>query len=147
MLDFSKKTLCAFEAVLDIALNARPNPVQLAALTERQKISARYLERIMQALVRADILTGQRGPQGGYRLARERRNITLADILKALDNLDDPKNLVSPLRQNVINPLCDEIAQTMIKKLNTITIENLTLTANKINGINQTTKIASNFDI
>lgn len=147
MLNFSKKNLCAFEAVLDIALNARPNPVQLSDLTERQKISARYLERIMQALVCADILTGQRGPQGGYLLARERRNISLADIIKAINDYEKPKNEISPLRQNIINPICDEMTQTIIKKLNTITIENLAIAANKVDGVVKPAKFSSNFDI
>ena len=76
MIRLSKKALLALEAVVDIAYNARPEPVQSKELTQRQGIPQRYLEQVMQQLVRAGILRGVRGPRGGYRLARERRRIT-----------------------------------------------------------------------
>jgi Rrf2 family iron-sulfur cluster assembly transcriptional regulator len=76
MLKLSRKTLLALEAVIDIAFNARPEPVQAKEITARQGVPQRYLEQVMQQLVRAGILKGVRGPRGGYRLARERRRIS-----------------------------------------------------------------------
>src|SRR5271154_6157183 len=75
MLKLSRKTLLALEAVIDIAFNARPEPVQAKEITARQGVPQRYLEQVMQQLVRAGILKGVRGPRGGYRLARERRRM------------------------------------------------------------------------
>jgi Rrf2 family protein len=72
MLRLSRKTLLALEAVIDIAYNARPEPVQAKEITSRQGVPQRYLEQVMQQLVRAGVLRGVRGPRGGYRLARER---------------------------------------------------------------------------
>ena len=77
MFRLPKKMLFAIEAVLDIAYNAVDTPVQSAEITKRQGIPRRYLEQVLQQLVRVDILTGVRGPRGGYRLARERRRITI----------------------------------------------------------------------
>ena len=85
MLRLSKRTLYVLEAVLDIACNARPNPVQSRDIAERQGIPQRYLEGAMQHLVRAGILRGVRGPKGGYRLARERRRITVAEIVRLME--------------------------------------------------------------
>ena len=51
MLKLTRKTLLAIEAVVDIAYNARPDPVQARDVTERQGIPQRYLEQVMQALV------------------------------------------------------------------------------------------------
>ena len=70
MLRISKKMMFALEAVVDIAVHSGPDPVQSRDITARQGIPQRYLEQVMQLLVRASILRGVRGPKGGYRLAR-----------------------------------------------------------------------------
>ncbi|MEO0995777.1 MAG: Rrf2 family transcriptional regulator, partial [Pseudomonadota bacterium] len=88
MLRLSRKTLLALEAVLDVAYNARPDPVQSKDITKRQGIPQRYLEQVMQSLVHKNILKGVRGPRGGYILARERRKITVADVVRVVDQLD-----------------------------------------------------------
>ena len=89
MLKLSRKTLLALEAVIDIAFNARPEPVQAKEITARQGVPQRYLEQVMQQLVRAGILKGVRGPRGGYRLARERRRISVGDVVRIAMSLDD----------------------------------------------------------
>src|SRR5215472_13046096 len=80
MIRLTKKLLFAIEAVLDIAYNGGHSPVRSTEITERQGIPRRYLEPVLQELVRHKILLGIRGPSGGYRLARERRRISLGDI-------------------------------------------------------------------
>ena len=88
MLRLSRKTMLALEAVLDVAYNARPDPVQSKDITRRQGIPQRYLEQVMQQLVHKGILKGVRGPRGGYTLARERRKITVGDVVRVVDQLD-----------------------------------------------------------
>jgi len=95
MLRLSKKTLLALEAVVDVAYNARPDPVQSKEITKRQGIPQRYLEQVMQQLVREGVLKGVRGPRGGYRLARERRRITVGEIVRvvgAMEAADDARD-------------------------------------------------------
>src|SRR5207244_510782 len=76
MIRLTKKLLFAIEAVLDIAYNGDPkNPVRSVEITEREGIPRRYLEPVLQELVREGILVGIRGPSGGYRLAREGRRL------------------------------------------------------------------------
>src|SRR5664279_2996200 len=89
MLRLSRKTLLALEAVIDIAFNARPEPVQAKEITARQGVPQRYLEQVMQQLVRAGILKGVRGPRGGYRLARERRRISVGDVVRVAESIED----------------------------------------------------------
>ena len=89
MFRLSRKTLLALEAVIDIAYNARPEPVQAKEITARQGVPQRYLEQVMQQLVRAGILKGVRGPRGGYRLARERRRISVGDVVRIAMSFDD----------------------------------------------------------
>jgi len=88
MLRLPRKALYALEAVVDIAFNARPDPVQAKEITRRQGIPPRYLEQVMQQLVHAGVLKGVRGPRGGYVLARERRRISVADIVTAIQALE-----------------------------------------------------------
>src|SRR3546814_20637615 len=93
MFRLSKKLLFAIESVLDIAYNAGDEPVQSSESTRRQGIPRRYLEQVLQQLVRAGILAGVRGPRGGYRLARERRRITIGEIVRvvrSMETADDP---------------------------------------------------------
>src|SRR5450631_330715 len=86
MFRLSRKTMLALEAVIDIAYNARPEPVQAKEITARQGVPQRYLEQVMQQLVRAGILKGVRGPRGGYRLARERRRISVGDVVRVAES-------------------------------------------------------------
>ena len=76
----SKKTMFAIEAVLDVAFHVGEHPVRSGDITERQRIPKRYLEQVLQHLVRAGILAGKRGPRGGYRLGCEQRKITLGEV-------------------------------------------------------------------
>ena len=110
MLRLSKKTLYAIEAVLDVAYHMGAQPVQSRDITRRQGIPRRYLEQALQQLVKADILVGVRGPKGGYRLARERRRITVGDIVRVIAGADGADDILedadgSDLGLKVVRPL------------------------------------------
>lgn len=128
MLKFSRKTLLALEAVLDVAYNARPDPVQSKDITRRLGIPQRYLEQVMQQLVREGILKGVRGPRGGYTLARERRKITVAEIVRIVDAADmesDPEPPVSELGEKVSRPLWRDAQEAVLKELDGVTMQDL----------------------
>jgi len=137
MLRLTKKLLFAIEAVLDIAYNGGALPVQSAEITGRQGIPRRYLEQVLQQLVRAGILEGVRGPKGGYRLARERRRVTVGEIVRvvrALDTGDDPleENGGSELGRSVVRPLWSDLQEELMKRLDTVTIEELCIRAHQV---------------
>jgi len=130
MLHLSKKLLLAIEAVLDIAYNAGSLPVQSTEITRRQGIPRRYLEPVLQQLVRAGVLTGVRGPRGGYRLARERRRITIGEIVRvvqALERAEDAngRNSGHQLGVKVVRPLWHELRQEVMGRLDQLTIDDL----------------------
>jgi len=135
MLRLTKKMRYALEAVVDIAYNARPTPVQSREVTQRQGIPQRYLEQVMQQLVHANILKGVRGPRGGYTLARERRRISVGEIIRVIGDTDDndaeKTETVSALGQTVINPLWDEMQAEMMRRFDSITVEDLCRRADK----------------
>ena len=129
MLRLSRKAILALEAVLDIACNSRPDPVQAKEITRRQGVPHRYLEQVMQALVRAGILKGVRGPRGGYRLARERRRITAGEIVRLVAELeaaDEPElHGASPIGDRVVRPMIESVHTNLMRELDSITIEDL----------------------
>jgi Rrf2 family iron-sulfur cluster assembly transcriptional regulator len=132
MLRLSRKTLLALEAVIDIAYNARPDPVQAREITARQGVPQRYLEQVMQQLVRAGILKGVRGPRGGYRLARERRRISVGEVVRIASSFDvDGEELTggSELGRRVVLPVIAALQEEVIQKLDQISIEDLCATA------------------
>lgn len=137
MLRLPKKLLFAIEAVLDIAYNAGSQPVQSRDITARQGIPRRYLEQVLQSLVRAGILGGVRGPRGGYRLARERRRITVGDITRVVAQIEngetaEDKLPESTLGTKVVRPMWFSVQDSLLKTLDTVTIEDLCLKANQV---------------
>ena len=75
----------AVTAMLDLALHGADGPVTLAGISERQKISLSYLEQLFGKLRRRELVESVRGPGGGYHLARDAAKITVADIIRAVD--------------------------------------------------------------
>jgi Rrf2 family protein len=72
--------------VFDLAYNGEGGaPIQVRVIGERQSIPPRYLEQIFQRLRRARIVAGKRGPGGGYVLARPAGEITLRDVVEAVE--------------------------------------------------------------
>jgi Rrf2 family protein len=150
MLRLSRKTLLALEAVIDIAFNARPEPVQAKEITNRQGVPQRYLEQVMQQLVRAGILKGVRGPRGGYRLAKERRRISVGDIVRAAELAEDetvedtlPK---SELGARIVTPFVQTLQDEVMARLEAITVEDLCHQA-RAAGVSADDRSTSDFTI
>lgn len=71
--------------VFDLAYNGHGDPVQVRVVGERQRIPVRYLEQIFRQLRRAGIVEARRGPGGGYRLARPAGEISLRQVVEAVE--------------------------------------------------------------
>ena len=130
MLHLSRKVLFAIEAVLDIAYHTSSEPVQSKDITRRQGIPRRYLEQALQHLVRDGILLGVRGPKGGYRLARERRRISVGDIVRVVRKMGTKsKNETEPegsdLGIAVVKPLWGELQNNLMAHLDETTLDDL----------------------
>lgn len=75
----------AVTAMIDLALRENSGPVALAAISQRQQISLSYLEQLFGKLRRHELVESTRGPGGGYSLGRKSEEITVADIIVAVD--------------------------------------------------------------
>jgi len=69
----------------DLAYNGQGAPVRIREIALRQGVPARYLEQIFQRLRRAGLVTSKRGPGGGYQLARPAAEITLRNVVEAVE--------------------------------------------------------------
>jgi Rrf2 family protein len=128
MIFVSRRALLAIAAVVDIALHARPQPVAAKALSARLGLPPRHLETLLQTLVRAGILKGVRGPRGGYELARERRRISTADILRALAEEEGASPDAIPacrLIDEVVMPRLGAAGEAFAAGLTALTIDDL----------------------
>lgn len=82
----STKVECGIIALLDIALNTHDeNTVKVNAISKRNNISAKYLEQILPLLKQSNLIISVKGSNGGYRLSRSLGDITLFEIVNALD--------------------------------------------------------------
>jgi Rrf2 family iron-sulfur cluster assembly transcriptional regulator len=75
----------AVTAIMDLAMQHGSDPVTLAEISARQKISLSYLEQLFGKLRRHHLVDSVRGPGGGYCLARDMSAVTVADIIVAVD--------------------------------------------------------------
>jgi Rrf2 family iron-sulfur cluster assembly transcriptional regulator len=71
--------------MVDLSMRQTRGPVTLAAISERQHISLSYLEQLFGKLRRSQLVNSVRGPGGGYCLAKPIANISVADIIVAVD--------------------------------------------------------------
>lgn len=124
MIALSKRIYYAIEAVLFIAYNTGGSPLSGKDIAEKQLLPPRYLEQMLQRLVRAGLLRGVRGPRGGYLLAREKRRITLGDICMALDENEEAPASTS-LGNQIVTPVILEAKAVLQKNLQDITIADL----------------------
>jgi Rrf2 family iron-sulfur cluster assembly transcriptional regulator len=129
MMLLSKRALLAVAAVVDVATHARPTPVAAKALASRHNLPPRHLETLLQSLVRANILKGVRGPKGGYELARERRRITMGEIVRVAILSEESEDATaadaSKLISTVVAPLVSDAGESLMAALDAVTVEDL----------------------
>ncbi len=128
MITPSRKIFYAVEAVLYIAYNAALGPISSRDIAERQGLPPRYLEQLMQKLVRGGILRGVRGPRGGYVLARERRRITVGDICQVLDEREEEEAgsyAGTPLGSKVVLPVWENAHKQAMEHLKQVNLADL----------------------
>ncbi|MFK7731174.1 MAG: Rrf2 family transcriptional regulator [Pseudomonadales bacterium] len=79
----------AVTAMLDLAVNSESGPANLAKISTRQDISLSYLEQLFSLLRRRGLVKSQRGPGGGYLLAKEAEDISVAQVIAAVNEDTD----------------------------------------------------------
>jgi Rrf2 family transcriptional regulator, cysteine metabolism repressor len=86
----SAKGEYAIQALLDLALHRDQGLTPIQEIAARQAIPQRYLEQVLLALKRAGLLGSKRGSSGGYQLTRPPEDITVGDVLRAVEGASAP---------------------------------------------------------
>ena len=122
-----RKGLLAIAAVVDVALNARERPVSARKLAARHNLPPRHLEPVLQALVHEGIFNGVRGPRGGYELAREKKRISVADILRAAGSVEDGDDVApgSRILEQAVLPAIAEAERAFTAALARLSLDDL----------------------
>ena len=113
----------SLQSEAEMIVRQRKFPVEVDGVPQR------YLEQVMQQLVRAGVLKGVRGPRGGYRLAKERRRISVGDIVRVAESIEDADNdnpkPLSELGARIVTPLIASLQEEVMSRLDAISIEDL----------------------
>lgn len=119
-------------ALLDIALNTNnENTVKVNAISKRNNISAKYLEQILPLLKQSNLISSVKGSSGGYRIQRELGDITLYEIVNALDrSILSSSQFSRELEQNATDAiekcLWDPMTSYLCKHAKSTTLKDLT---------------------
>ncbi len=103
----STKSRYGMAAMVDLAEHFGKGPVALRSVAERQQVSEHYLEQLMSSLRNAGFVRSVRGAQGGYVLAKDPKEITAGDIVRAMEGPIAPVDCLLAGKGNN-NPYCDK---------------------------------------
>jgi Rrf2 family iron-sulfur cluster assembly transcriptional regulator len=113
-------------ALVDLAYNLNGGPAQVRQIAKRQRIPQRFLEQIFAKLRQAEVVTGKRGPRGGYSLAKEPNQIKLEEVMKALrPKLQEDTRTDLPALAGLIDNVWSEIEGSFQSTLRDVSLASL----------------------
>jgi len=120
----STKGRLAVAAMIDLALHAPNGPVALASISQRREVSLSYLEQLFSRLRHEGLVQSSRGPGGGYALGRKACEITVAQIVLAVD--EPVENLGhNGERPGISLDLWQQLHAVMLEHMSAITLGSL----------------------
>ena len=127
----STKARHAITAMMDLAINDNYKPVTLADITQCQGISLSYLEQLFAKLRKSGLVIGVRGPGGGYRLSRSPNEISVAQVISAIDENVQPKQEQSELSVQfddrcITHQIWDELSAKIYNYLDSVSLGEFT---------------------
>ena len=117
----SAKGRYAIKALVNIATNESSSPKTLLEISKYQGISLSYLEQLFSLLRKHNLVSGVRGPGGGYTLKDSPDNITIASIIKAIN----PENAINDEQQKTDDVVWSKFSDKLTGYLDTVTLGSL----------------------
>lgn len=130
----STKGRYGLRAVMDLCLNSNGDYVSLISIAERQNISKNYLEQVFSALRKTGIVKSVKGSQGGYLLNGKTSEVTIGNILRALEgdlSVVKEEQSSSKIEHCIKMNLWDKIDQKLYEIIDNMTLEDLINEYNK----------------
>jgi Rrf2 family protein len=130
----SRADILAIVAVVDIAIHGQERPVPAQDIAARHDLPGRYLEPMLQRLAASGILTGKRGPLGGYQLARASHLFTADDVVRAVRATENSAagEIQSSIGRRIVIPALNAAQMAFSRGLQSITIHDLVRSANRL---------------
>jgi len=130
---FSAKGEYGIRAILDIALRGEQGPVQVKEIARRQCIPERFLEQVMASLKKSGLVKSIRGARGGYLLTKAPEQISLADIIQALEGplslmkctSDETPQHCDQFSLCVIRDIWKDVQSSILEALDSITVADI----------------------
>lgn len=123
---FSARTLYGLKAILVLAGRYGEGSLSVSQIAKKENISVAYLEQILNALKKKDLVKSVRGPQGGYVLAEKPADISLEDLFYALESKPEAEKLSSEDESAIANVLFWQKLYTSIQTgLSKITLKDI----------------------
>lgn len=114
----------ALHAVVYMAGQKKDGPTPSHIIAQKRGIPERFLLKVLKPLVSAQVLYSVKGPNGGYRLARPATEITILDVLEAVDgpmrghapiSQNDPRNYLNRRLEQICNESAEQVRKTLSK--------------------------------
>jgi Rrf2 family protein len=126
----SQRATYGILAAVDLAVNGKEMPVQARTIARRQGIPVRFLEQVLHAMKKAGLVESQRGAQGGYLLAHRPAELSVAEIVEALEGpvfhrffAQDHRRASKP--DLLLGDVWEQVQQAERKVLEGVTVEQL----------------------
>lgn len=103
---FSTRSTYGLRAMINLGRHEKSGSISLALIAKEEKISLKYLERLFSGLKKAGLVKSVKGASGGYTLAKQAKQITIYDIIKALEGEFNPFHCVGNKEKIYCNSQC-----------------------------------------
>lgn len=121
----STRSTYGMRALVELGLAGGFTPVSAAAIAKRQGLSVAYLEQLLHRLKRQGIVASIRGPRGGYVLAKEPQQITMADVVKVLDGVNGKAKEPHRHAQRITQAVWRCVHERLTQSLSEVTLQDL----------------------
>ena len=101
-------------ATIELARHDRSTPLQAKTIAKQQGIPARFIEQILQGLKQAGIVRSLRGAQGGYTLAQDPQQISLAELVNSMNGAGTPSSMANGSTEQSENP---QVSNTLLSNI------------------------------
>ncbi len=137
----STKGRYGLRAIIDLARYSENEPVSINSIANRQNISERYLEQIVGLLKKGNLVKSIRGASGGYVLARDMKDISVGDVLRALEGNLEPVQCAAYYSEDgcmasdgcVTKYVWQKINESIARAVDEISLEELVVESKRIN--------------
>ena len=134
----STKGRYGLRAMIDLAVHSSQEHISLSSIAENQGISASYLEQVFSVLRKAGLVKSIKGAQGGYILGEEPKNITVGNILRALEGdlnvVDEPSDQFDKIKVCIKKNVWDKMNFCMNEIVDSISLKDMMNEYHKLNS-------------